>query len=317
MDPSGRSRARLGRRAILALPLALALGCRRERPPPAGSTTAEPAGPGAPFPVTVRDDTGRSVTVAAEPRRIVALLPSHTETLFALGLGDRVVGVDDNSDYPAEAARLPRLGALYDPHVEETLALRPDLVLASEAGPAPTRLAALGLTVWAGSAAHLADVYRVIEVIGRLAGRVPEATALAAGLRRDVEALAARFRALSRVRVYYEVDPTPYTVGPGSFLGALLDMAGGDNVVPAGLGEFPRISPELVIAKDPEVILGVSLAEAARRPGWAGITAVKRGAVEALTLAEQALLSRPGPRLAEGLALLGRRLHRGAADGGP
>jgi iron complex transport system substrate-binding protein len=318
MDPSGRSPARLSRRALL-LGLALAPACGRDRPPPAGATTSDPAPPGAGFPVTVRDDLGRSVTVAAEPRRIVALLPSHTETLFALGAGDRVVGVDDNSDYPPEAARLPRLGALYDPRVEQTLALRPDLVLASEYGPAPTRLAALGLTVWAGSAARLADVYRVLEILGRLVGRSPEAAALAATMRRDVDALAARVRALPRVRVYDELDPTPYTVGPGSFVGALLDMAGGDNIVPADLGEFPRISPELVIARDPEVILGVPLAEAAGRPGWAGITAVKRGAVHTLTPAEQGLLSRPGPRLAEGLALLGRRLHpdRGPADGGP
>jgi iron complex transport system substrate-binding protein len=256
--------------------------------------------------------------VAAEPRRIVALLPSHTETLFALGLGDRVVGVDDFSDYPPEAAGVPKLGALYDPRVEQTLALRPDLVLASEAGPAATKLAALGLTVWAGSAVHIEDVYRVIGVIGGLTGRSNEAAALAVSMRRRVEELEAGYRRRPRVRIYYELDPTPYTAGPGSFVGALLDKAGGDNIVPAELGDFPRISPELVIAKDPEVILGVSLADAARRPGWAGIAAVRRGTVEVLTTAEQGLVSRPGPRLAQGLEVLGRHLHHGqAADGGP
>jgi iron complex transport system substrate-binding protein len=247
----------------------------------------------------------------------VALLPSHTETLFALGEGDRVVGVDDTSDYPAEVGRLPKLGALYDPGVEQILALAPDLVLASEAGPAPARLAELGLTVWAGSAARLDDVYRVVETIGRLTGKGPAAAALAASMRDEVAGVAARLRALPRVRVYFELDPTPYTVGPDSFVGALLDKAGGDDIVPAGLGDFPRISPELVIAKDPEVILGVSLADAARRPGWSGITAVRHGAVDVLGASEQSLVSRPGPRLAEGLAALGRRLHRAPVfDGG-
>jgi iron complex transport system substrate-binding protein len=235
-------------------------------------------------------------------------------------LGDRVVGVDDNSDYPADAKKLPKLGALYDPRVEQILALAPDLVLASEAGPAPERLAQLGLVVWAGSATRLDDVYRVVETVGQLVGKGSEAAALARRMRAEVEEVARGARALPRVRVYDELDPTPYTVGPGSFVGTLLDLAGGDNVIPAGLGDFPRISSELVIARDPEVMIGLSLTDALRRPGWSSITAVKRGAVETLTSAEQGLVSRPGPRLAEGLSVLVRHLHRSPAaprEGGP
>jgi iron complex transport system substrate-binding protein len=295
----------------------LLLGCSRSN---SSSSSSTPPAHTQGFPVTLRDDIGHAVTVPSEPHRIVALLPSHTETLFALGLGDRVVGVDDNSDYPAEAKKLPRLGALYDPRVEQILALAPDLVLASEAGPAPERLAQLGLVVWAGSATRLDDVYRVVETVGKLAGKSAEAAALATRIRADVDEVARGARALPRVRVYDELDPTPYTVGPGSFVGALLDLAGGDNVIPAGLGDFPRISSELVIARDPEVMIGLSLTDALRRPGWSSITAVKRGAVEMLTPAEQGLVSRPGPRLAEGLSVLVRHLHRTPdppREGGP
>jgi iron complex transport system substrate-binding protein len=294
---------------VLVLVLLLVPACRADRSKGTREET-RPDASAAPFPVTLRDDLGRKVTVAAEPRRIVALLPSHTETLFALGLGDRVVGVDDNSDYPSEARTLPKLGALYDPRIEEILALAPDLVLASEGGPAPDRLAGLGLTVWAGSATRLEDVYRVVETIGRLAGREPAASALAARMRADVHAVEERLGSLPRVRVYDELDPTPFTVGPGSFVGALLAKAGGDNIVPGGLGDFPRISPELVIARDPEVILGVTLDDASRRPGWSGITAVRKGACDVLTASEQSVVSRPGPRLADGLTVLARHLHR-------
>jgi iron complex transport system substrate-binding protein len=156
-------------------------------------------------------------------------------------------------------------------------------------------------------------VYRVVEALGRLVGRADAATALAARMRADVDAVEAAQRGAPRVRVYYELDPTPYAVGPGSFVGALLQRAGGDNVIPAALGDFPRISSEVVIAGDPEVMLGLSLDDAALRPGWSRLTAVQRRAVDKLTPLEESLVSRPGPRLGEGLAVLARHLHRGAA----
>jgi iron complex transport system substrate-binding protein len=298
-------------RMLILLVLVLQAGCGRA-PAPSPAASAQPASASG-FPLTIRDDLGRTVVVASEPRRIVALLPSHTETLFALGVGDRVIGVDDNSDHPPAAAQLPRLGALYEAHIEQIIALSPDLVLASEGGPAPERLAGLGLTVWAGSASGLEDVYRVVTAIGRLTGREAEAAALSSRMRADVLAVETELAGAARVRVYDELDPTPYTIGPGSFVGALLAKAGGDNIVPAGLGDFPRISPELILARDPEVILGVSREEAARRPGWAGVTAVRRGAVSVLTPAEQSVVSRPGPRLAEGIRVLARHLHATSA----
>lgn len=287
--------------AILAL-----CSCRSEGRAPAPDAGA-PASAG--FPMVMTDDLGHRVELATEPLRIVTLLPSHTETLFALGLGDRVIGVDDFSDFPPEAAALPRCGGLYDAHVEQIVALRPDLVLASEFGPAPDRLVALGLHVWAGSAAKLDDVFRVIAAVGHLAGRDAAAQALAARMHAEMEAVEAPLRGVPRVRVYYEIDATPYSVGPDSFVGAMLARAGGEDIVPRGLGDFPRISPELVIERDPEVILGVTREEAARRPGWAAISAVRTGRVDALTPAERDLATRSGPRIAQGLRIFAARLH--------
>jgi len=293
-------------------------GCQRDRGAPAGDPVVTGAsgrpdgGPGAAdggFPVVVRDHLGHDVAIAAEPRRIVTLIPSHTEMLVALGLGDRIVGVDDFSDPPAGAAQVPRVGGLYDAHIEQIVALAPDLVLASQWGNAAERLSALGLHVWAGSASKFDDVYRVLESVGQLTGRGGAATTMVARIHAEVEAVEAPLRALPRVRVYYEIDATPYTAGPGSFIGVMLAKAGGEDIIPEGLGDYPRISPELVISRDPEVILGVTPEDAARRPGWSAITAVRRGRVGVLPQAERDVVVRAGPRLAEGLRLLVRRLH--------
>jgi iron complex transport system substrate-binding protein len=272
-----------------------------------------PAASVAAFPVTVTDDLGRAVTVRREPRRIVALLPSHTETVFALGLGSRVVGVDEFSDYPAEASRLPKLGGMYDARLESVLGSSPDLILASEASPATATMERLGLTVWAGSARRLGDVYRVIRAVGDLVGRSEQAEKLARAVREAVDAETRRAQSLPRTRVYYELDSTPYAVGPESFIGELLSRAGGANVVPAGIGEFPKVSPEVVAAADPEVVLGTDLDTLARRPGWDRTAAVRNRRVYSLTPDERAVVVRPGPRLAQGLGVLSRLLHPEAA----
>jgi iron complex transport system substrate-binding protein len=303
-------RVRVSLRWMLAFVSVFAVvACRADARGPSSRTGfVVEAGPGA-YPVEVRDDLGRTVTLRAEPRRIVCLLPSHTETLFALGLGDRVVGVDDYSDDPAAASSLPKLGGLYDAHLEEIVSLDPDLVIASESSSAIGALAESGLAVWAGSARTFDDVFRVIGTIGQLVGRTNEARRMSEKIGDEARVLEQRLRSQPHARVYYELDPTPYTVGPSSFIGVMLAKAGGNNVIPAGLGDFPRVSAELVIAGDPEVILGASLEDVAARPGWARISAVRSGRVHALSSAESRLVARPGPRIADGIRALAHRLY--------
>jgi iron complex transport system substrate-binding protein len=301
----------VGRLKVAALAVGVLLGACRRAPPPSGdgsrAAAASPATCG--YPVVVRDDRGVDVTVRAEPLRIASLLPSHTETLFALGLGARVVGVDDCSGDVPGAAALPRLGGLYDTRVESLLSLQPDLVLMSEAASAGAVLARSGVTAWGASARKFDDIFFVIGAIGKMVCKEPEAARLAARVRDDVAGIERQIEGRARVRVYYELDATPYTVGPLSFIGTMLAKAGGEDIVPADIGDFPKISPEAVIAGNPAVILGVSLDEVRRRPGWSAIAAVRAGQVYKMTSEEAALVARPGPRIADGLRTLVRRLH--------
>jgi iron complex transport system substrate-binding protein len=293
----------------LALALLLFVSaCRRGASPSAPAEGRHPNAR-APYPLEVRDYRGRSMTLAKEPQRIVSLLPSHTETLFALGVGSHVVGIDDYSDDPPEATRLPRLGGLYDAHLETILSLKPDLVLASESSTASSALEQSGLTVWAGGARTFDDVFQVIELIGKMVDRTLEAAQLAQRIRDETKAIEDRLAQSERRTVYYELDATPYTVGPSSFIGVLLAKAGGENIVARELGEFPKISPEIVIYGNPAIILGASLEEIAGRPGWSKVAAVQTGRVYKLSAPESHLVARPGPRIAESLRVLSRRLH--------
>jgi len=262
------------------------------------------------FPLQTRDDMGRLVVVPAEPKRIICLLPSFTETVFALGLGERVIAVDDYSDYPPEVKRLPKLGGMYDTQVERALSLHPDLVLMPEGGTTVWSLARGGAAVWAGSARKFEDVFRVIEETGKLVGRPREASELASRLRAEIASVEASVRTLPPVSVYYELDSNPYSVGPASFIGVLLTKAGGKNIVPPALGDFPKLNPELIVASDPAVIIGASLDEIARRPGFRGLSAVRNRRVYNWSPEEAHLLARPGPRLSQGVRALARYLHQ-------
>ncbi|MFC4425127.1 ABC transporter substrate-binding protein [Deinococcus navajonensis] len=267
------------------------------------------------YPLTVTDDLGRSVTLPREPRRIVAMLPSHTETLVAIGAGDKLVAVDRFSNYPKPVVdRLPKVGSGFSPNIEAIVALKPDLVLANESTDSrlTEKLAAAGLTVYGGTAQTYNEVFEKINVLGKLTNREAGATRLITSMRADLNTLQRSVLKLPQVSTYYEVDPSPYSVGPASFIGVLLQKAGGQTIVPARLGDFPKIDPELIVKADPQTMVGLTLEDARKRPGWAGLQAVKSGQVYKPTDEERDALSRPGPRLAVALRALIRMLHPGA-----
>jgi iron complex transport system substrate-binding protein len=264
------------------------------------------------YPLTVIDDLGRSVTLTHAPKRIVAMLPSHTETLFAIGAGAQIVAVDKFSNFPkAETDRLPKVGSAYAPSIEAILALKPDLVLADESGGSrlTEKLAAAGLTVYGGTAQTYTEVFQKITVLGQLTNHEAAATRLITSMRSDMNALSVRLQRVPKVSAYYEVSPAPYTAGPDSFIGVLLGKAGGSNIIPGGLGEFPKISPELVVKANPAVMIGLSLQDARSRPGWNTLQAVIAGRVYKPTQEETDALSRPGPRLPLALNVLAKLLH--------
>ncbi|GGL80122.1 ABC transporter substrate-binding protein [Deinococcus aerolatus] len=264
------------------------------------------------YPLTVTDDLGRRVTLRSEPRRIVAMLPSHTETLVAIGAGSKLVATDIFSNHPkAVTDRLPKVGSGYQPDLEAIVALKPDLVLADEStGSRLTeKLAAAGLTVYGGTAQTYNEVFEKIAVLGKLTNHETGALNLIIRMRTELNTLQASVANLPKVSTYYEIDPTPYSVGPNSFIGALLSRAGGQTIVPAALGDFPKLDPELIVRANPQVMVGLTLAEAAGRPGWVGLQAVQRGKVFQPTPEANDAISRPGPRLPDALRALIRLLH--------
>ena len=282
----------------------------------AASPTLTPA-----FPMTLTDDEGTSVTIPAAPERIVSLTPGSTEILFALGIGDRVDATDSASDYPAAAVPLPHVAAFGTVDAEKVVGLKADLVIAGGNGYTPpdsvSRLRSLGIPVLVVYATTVAGVSADVELIGKAVGRAAEETELAAKLRADLAALAAASGSLSKPRTFYEVDATREIYGPAdhSFLAEMIGLAGGTPVTSGSPGNF-EIPLERLIAADPEVIIlgdaafGTTADAVAKRPGWAVMTAVRKGAVR---VADDKLITRPGPRLAQGLRSLILAIHPEAA----
>jgi cobalamin transport system substrate-binding protein len=266
----------------------------------------------------------------AEAKRIVALAPSVTETLFAVGAGGEVVGVTDLSDFPAEAQQIERVGSYMRPNVEAVVASRPDVVIAV---PSPGNresveaLMDLGLrVVVVEEGPTIGDVFDSILRIAAEAGRAERGRELVRRLRQRIDDVRRRVAPFPRRRALMVVGENPLVVvGSGNLLDELLRDAGADNVASA-LGPWPRLSIEFVIKSSPEIIIDSSMGDEAREDMsfYAGLDleAVKRRQVHAVRLDE---VLRPGPRLGDGLEKLARLIHpeafagasaTGVADGG-
>lgn len=266
-------------------------------------------------PRTFVDDTGRKIYVAKSPKRVVSLAPNITEILFAIGAGDAVVGVTEYCDYPPEALTKTRIGDSR-PNLEPLLALQPDLVVAMEVirDDVLDTLQQLKIPLFILEARSLEHVYAHIQTLGRMLHRVQEANALAQSMRKDIQAIGDRTNSLSKPRVLYVVYPQPFiTVGSGSFIHQLLELAGGDNVAKDAGNPYPRLSMEFVMQKDPEILLFPSMGGEGSREAdldqwtrWTTMTAVKN---ERLHFVPWTLISRPGPRLVHGLEALARVIH--------
>lgn len=266
------------------------------------------------FAQSVVDDLGREVALDAPPTAVVSLLPSHTETLCAIGACDLIVGIDRHSGGEGIQG-LPRLGDPYAPDLEAIVALEPDLVLVDEYSGLHQALQDLGLTVYAGSPQTVGETYAYFATIGTLVDRTDEAEALIARIQGELASIEAVLEGVEGPSVFVEIDPTPFTAGPGSYIHELLVAAGGENVVPGSLGQFPQVDPEFVVGADPEVILlldapfGVSAQTVGERPGWSGVTAVRTSRVIEMSQDAADAVSRAGPRLAEAVRVLAQILH--------
>ena len=260
--------------------------------------------------VQVVDDRGSVVEIAQPPQRIVSMLPSVTEIVCELGACDRLVAVDDYSNWPAQMAKLPHVGGLEDAQLETIVALKPDVVLLSSSSRALARLQSLGLKVVAVEAKSLADVQRVATKVAQVIGS-DQAPRLWQRINAGVDAAARELPpAMRGTRVYFEVNSGPYAASESSFIGELLTRVGAANVVPGSLGPFPKLNPEFVVRADPQVIMVSDRnAQALRsRPGWERIQALRDGRVCMFPPQQGDILVRPGPRMAEAAHLIVRCL---------
>lgn len=268
------------------------------------------------------DGAGQTIILPSPAQKIVSLSPAITESLFALGAGDQVVGRDSFSDYPEQAKGIPEVGGGFgELNIEAILSQTPDLVLVSALTP-PEQSKALqdaGLTVFTmGNPKDFDGLYGDLLTLATLSGHETEANQLIAGLKQRVANLQAKLAQVNqRPLVFYEIDATDpnavWTAGPGSIIDTLITMAGGENLGAKLADEWVQISLEELIARNPDLILlgdaywgGVTVESVQNRSGWQTLKAVQNDMVYPF---DDNLISRPGPRLVDGLETLAQLLH--------
>lgn len=268
------------------------------------------------YPISVTDDRGKQVTFAAPVARIVSVAPSSTEIVFALGAGARLVAVDDFSDYPAEAKGLPKVGG-FKASPEKILSFTPDLILATTTSDLAPVLEAQAQRVVVFEPVDIEGVYKNIEALGVVLDRESAARDLVKKMRARIGAVSERAKtAASKPRVLHEIDasdPTKiFVAGPGNFVDAMIGIAGGINVAASTQSQYPQLSAEEIIRSNPEVIVlsdaayGATPEVVSARPGWSAIDAVRKSRVYPI---DPDIVSRPGPRLVDGIEAYAKLLH--------
>lgn len=313
--------------AAIPMPTATTSPTQAPTQAPTAAPTVAPTQPPAPTatpapePIKLTDGLGRSIELAAPAQRIVSIAPSNTEILFALGAGKQVVGREELSDYPAEAKNVTSIGSVFQKiNTEAIVALKPDLILAAEIN-SPEQVKALEdlkLTVYyLQNPKTFEDLYANLETVGKLTGRSAEAAKLNESLKARYDSVVKNLAAAKDApTVFYEIDATdptkPYTSGPGTFIDLVIGLAGGKNIGAELKGAFAQISSEELVKQNPNLIVlgdalyGVTPESVAQRPGWSALSAVKDKQIFAF---DDNLISRPGPRLIDGLEQMAQLLH--------
>jgi iron complex transport system substrate-binding protein len=285
-----------------------------------GGNGASPASEASSFPVTVEGTNGQ-IAIDERPVRIVSLSPTATEDLFAIGAGEQVIAVDDQSNFPPEAPTTELSG--FEPNVEAIAGYEPDLVVfATEPGDLGSSLETLGITALQLDAAPTLEVaYEQIEQLGLATGHPAEAQTLVDDMRSEVDELVAGADPSAGLTFYYELDDTFYSVTSKTFIGQLFGLLGLENIADAagkGSSGYPQLSVEYIIESDPDLIFladtkccGQSPETVAGRPGWGRIAAVAEGGVVPL---DDDVASRWGPRVVDLLGEIATAADAAEAD---
>lgn len=288
---------------------------------PTSTATFAPSPSPTTNPIILTDGLDREVILDSPAMSIVSMAPSNTELLFAVGAGEQVIGRDEFSDYPTEAGELPSIGGGFgDYNLEEIVNLDPDLVLAAEINTPEqvNALVDLGLDVFLlANPTSLDEMYANLLTVAELTGHLEGTEAYVAELQERVAAVEkALENSENTPTVFYELDATdpsaPWTAGSNTFIDTLISQAGGTNIASDLEGQYLQLSIEEILIRDPQVILlgdaayGITPDSIQERNGWSNLSAVVNNKIFAF---DDNLVSRPGPRLVDGLEQLAKLLH--------
>ncbi len=272
-------------------------------------------------PVSARDSGDRLLTLSAPALRVVSLSPAATEVVFAVGAGENLVGDTSYCDYPVAALKVAKVGGFSAStiSIERIVAMKPDFVITAGTMHASveTALARLSIPVFAYDPQDFASIAAGIASLGVLCGKQAEGEAAAKAMLSSIEKVKSALAATpgdKRPSVFWEVYDEPLmTCGAKTFPHAILEAAGGRDIFSDLPGAWPRISGEEVLRRAPDYIMGaddhgdkLTVAAVAQRPGWAGVPAVKNGRI---ILISAPLVSRAGPRVADGVLAVAKSLY--------
>lgn len=270
------------------------------------------------FPVEIEDSFGNKVTIEEEPMKIVSLAPNNTEVLFALGLGDKVVGVTSYCDYPEEAKTKEVVGDFQGNNLEKIIELEPDLVLIYGSGNEEENnvLNDAGIKVLGFMPETIESVMKDIETVGKAAGKSKEAAEIIQAMNNKKEEIINKVKGQEEVKVFYEIWHDPLmAAGKGSFMDELIALAGGKNIAEDAEGAYPQYDLEQLVERDPEIYLAAqdmpdkTVESIKARPGFDSISAIKNDRVYVFEGNEANLVSRPGPRIIETLEVIAKAIH--------
>jgi iron complex transport system substrate-binding protein len=263
------------------------------------------------YPLTIKDCRAKSITIKREPKRIISLTPSNTEILYALGLGKHIVGVTTWCDYPPAAKKVTKVGD-FNTSVEKVIYLKPDLVLAH--GTLNNRVIGAiekhGIKVVALDPKTLDQVMSDIRLVGRITNREREAARAAGHIsstRAQVKGKVAGIKAKPKVLVAVQADPL-WAAGPRTFIHEMVTLAGGINLAGDGKPGFSQFSAEAAAWRDPDIIIGTTEGDERvfSKGLWKATKASRTGRVYEI---DPDILTRPGPRLADGILAVARLIH--------
>jgi len=270
--------------------------------------------PASAFPLTIEQSDGEPLTLERAPQRIVSLSAHATEILCAIGAGDQLVAVDMFANCPLGSTAKPEADS-FQPNLEAITGYQPDLVYVfSDQGGIVAALRRTETPVlFLELPATLEGVLEQIELFGQLSDHGEEAEALVQSMQEGLDAVRERVAEVEQgPRIFHELDPTYYTVSPDSFTGDMYELLKAENIAAGAMGEAPQLSAEVIIDRDPEVIVladepaGVTPDSVKQRPGWDQISAVQN---DRICIVDPDLVSRPGPRIVEGLEALAECLY--------